>query len=413
MLRIKSDVTDYIFRCKSLTMPALLRNRYFLFFITLYTGVCALVFSYMLYFYVGSDLHAHIQILLSFVEVGSIPTPPGYYTLVYLLHFVMPYNEGYALAAVVVLAAAGFFKYGISYKYLNTYCPGLAGSRIGIFTWALMFFAPLTLFGLEGELWYLGKFTPLIWHNSTSLLSFPFCILLFYYSIQYLETRDNGLLIRIFIVATIIVLIKPSFVFAFLPAFPLSILIIDKKWSADVSKTLALGIPLVAIVILEKILIYNVNPIDSHLETGIIDGIGIRPFYLWLYHSESLLWDVVSSFLFPFFFIVFYFKKLIMDPHAVFAGLLIVVAHLIFFTLVETGPRMTDGNFFWQVILTLFMGYLVLTKHLLNLYFGAVGDVRNERRLSYKTILLLVLFFFHVIGGLAYTIRIFTTHAIS
>ena len=160
-------------------------------------------------------------------------------------------------------------------------------------------------------------------------------------------------------------------------------------------------------------LIYNVNPIDSQLETGVLSGIGIRPLYLWLYHSESLLWDVVSSFLFPFFFILFHFKKLIKDPQAVFAGLLIVVALLIFFTLVETGPRMTDGNFFWQVILTLFMGYLVLTKHLLNHCFGAAESDQIQVRLNYKNILLLILFFFHVIGGLAYTIRIFTTHAIS
>lgn len=393
-------------------MPSLFQDRYFLFFSTSYAGVCALVFSYMLYYYVGSDLHAHIQILLNFVDVGSIPTPPGYYTLVYLLHFVMPYNEGYALAAVVVLTAAGFFKYGVSYKYLLTYGPGLSGGRLGFFAWAVMFFAPLTLFGLEGEFWYLGKFTPLIWHNSTSLLSYPFCILLFYYSVRYLEKRENTLLTRIFIAATIIVLIKPSFVFAFLPAFPMSILIIDRKWSPEVSKSLILSIPILALILLEKILIYNVNPIDSHLETGVLNGIGIRPFYLWLYYSESLSWDVVSSFLFPFFFILFYFKKLIKDPHVVFAGLLIVVALLIFFNLVETGPRMTDGNFFWQVILTLFIGYLVLTKHLLNLCFGA-GDIGGQRRLNYKNILLLFLFFFHVIGGLAYTIRIFTTHAIS
>jgi len=394
-------------------MPLSLGHRYFLFFIILYTGTCALVFSYMLYFYVGSDLHAHIQILLSFVEIGSIPTPPGYYMLVYLLHFLMPYKEGYALAAVVVLTAAGCFKYGISHKYLGTYCPGLGDGSLGFFTWALMFFAPVTLFSLEGELWYLGKFTSLIWHNSTSLLSFPFCILLFYYSIQYVEKRQRGLLAKILITAILIVLIKPSFIFAFVPAFPLAILIVDRKWSPDVLKAMALGIPLVVLIMVEKIVIYNINPIDSHLEEGLVNGIGIRPFFLWLYYSESLLWDVISSFLFPVCFILFYFKILLKDPHAVFSGLLIVVALVIFFTLVETGPRSTDGNFFWQVILTLFMGYLVLTKHLLNLCFGTAGDMRIQRPLNYKNSLLLILFFIHVIGGLAYTIRIFTTHAIS
>src|SRR5690606_25719044 len=121
MLRIKSDVTDHISRCKSLPMPSLFLNHYFLFFITFYAGVCAIVFSYMLYFYVGSDLHAHIQILLSFVEVGSIPTPPGYYTLVYLLYFLMPYKYVIAFSDVVILIVSGCFRLGIREIILCTF----------------------------------------------------------------------------------------------------------------------------------------------------------------------------------------------------------------------------------------------------------------------------------------------------
>src|SRR5690606_21751051 len=117
-----------------------------------------------------------------FLDMGSFPTPPLYYSLVYVLHFIMPYKEGFGMAAWLVLTAAGFFKYLWSINYLMSYCPQVNSRYVNIFAFSLMFFAPITLFGFEGEKWYLAKFTSLIWHNSTTLLSLPFCVLLFYYS---------------------------------------------------------------------------------------------------------------------------------------------------------------------------------------------------------------------------------------
>lgn len=387
----------------------LFKDHNFWLFITLYTVLCAVVFSYMLYYHVPSDINAHTQILMRFVEVDSFPTPPIYYSLVYLLHFIMPYKEGYGMAAMVVLTAAGFLKYGLSYKYLITYCSPLSQRTLNIFTFSLMFFAPITLFYYEGELWYLAKFTPLIWHNSTTLLSLPFCVLLFYLAVRYLETRSPKLLWRILAVAILIVLIKPSFVFPFLPAFPLAILLVDRRWSIELLQSILLIIPLVAIIVVEKALIYNVNPIESHLEEGIISGIGIHPFFLWKYYSETPIWDVVSSFLFPLTFVAFSWRRLFNDPHFILGLLLVMFAFMIYFTLIETGPRMMDGNFFWQVILTLFVFNLVLVKHLLNTCFyqkSAEGGV------TFRGLFLLILFFIHVVGGITYTIRIILTHCI-
>lgn len=387
-------------------------DRYDIFFLIFYTFISSAVFFYILYKQIPTDIGAHTQILLQFLEEGSFPTPPVYYALVYGFHFLLPYKEGFGLAAWAVLTAAAFLKYIWTLRYLKKYCSEINSEYLNSIALGLMFFAPITLIAYEGDYWYLGKFTSLIWHNSTSLLSLPFCILLFYFTVQYLESRKQDWLWKLLGISVLIILIKPSFIFAFLPAFPLAILIIDKKWSADVLKSLAVGIPLVVLIMVEKIFIYNISPIDSHLETGILTGVGIRPFYVWLYYSEFLVWDVVSSFLFPFFFIVFYFKQLIKDPHAVFSALLIVIALLIYFTVVETGARMMDGNFFWQVILTLFMGYLVLCKHLLINYFGENPIFVVRQGLTLKNKFLLVLFFLHVIGGVTYTARIIITHSI-
>lgn len=385
---------------------------YFLFFLILYTSICASVAAYMMYYHVPSDLNAHIQILLRFIETDAIPTPPIYYGLVYLLHFIMPYKEGFALAAVVVLTGAGFLKYGVSCRYLYTYCPGVGLRRVSLFAFLLMFFAPITLFCYEGDLWYLAKFTPLIWHNSTTLLSLPFCVFLFYSAVKYIENRSDSVLWKILLISVIIVLIKPSFIFSFLPAFPLTLLLLDKRWSADFFKVMALGVPLAAIIIVEKILIYNTNPILVHLEDGLVGGIGIKPFFLWLQYSESLGWDIISSFMFPFVFVVAYWKRLLQDPQIILSSLLVLFGLVIYFALVETGSRLMDGNFFWQVILTLFVAYLVLVKHLLNICFASHSIDFSKKGLSLKNVFLLGLFFVHVVGGIAYTLRIVTLHNI-
>jgi hypothetical protein len=387
-------------------------SRYDVFFLTLYTLISSAVFFYILYNQIPSDIGAHTQILISFLEMGSFPTPPLYYSLVYGLHFIMPYKEGFGLAAWAVLTAAAFLKYLWSLQYLKTYCLGVKNRYLNPFAFGLMFFAPLTLFAYEGEYWYLGKFTSLIWHNSTSLLSLPFCILLFYFAVQYLESRRQEILWKILTVSIIIVMIKPSFIFAFLPAFPLSILLLDRKWSVDLSKSLALGVPLVVLIIVEKILIYNVLPLEGHLEQGLISGVGIQPFMILLHYSESLSWDVVSSFFFPFVFILFKYKQLFKDPHFLFSSILVLGAVAIYFTVVETGSRMMDGNFYWQVILTLFVSYLVLCKHLLISCFGNKDGNLAHLGLSVTNKFLLFLFVLHIVGGISYTGRIVITHSI-
>ena len=387
-------------------------NRYDVFFLTLYTLISSTVFFYILYNQIPTDIGAHTQILLRFLEAGSFPTPPLYYALVYGLHFLLPYKEGFGLAAWAVLTAAVFLKYLWSLQYLKKYCPDIKGKYINIFAFGLMFFAPITLIAYEGEYWYLGKFTSLVWHNSTSLLSLPFCVLLFCFSVQYLESRRQKWLWKILAVSVVIVLIKPSFIFAFLPAFPMTILLLDRKWSLDLSKSLLFGVPVVVLIMVEKILIYNVLPLDGHLEEGLVSGVGIRPFMIFLYYSEALSWDVASSFLFPFVFILFKYNQLVKDPHFLLSGILVLVALAIYFTVVETGSRMMDGNFYWQVILTLFVSYLVLCKHLLISCFDNRDGNLVHPDLSVTNKFLLCLFVLHIVGGISYTGRIFITHSI-
>lgn len=371
-----------------------------------YTIISGGVYFYILYFNVPSDIRTHIQILLKFLDHGSFPTPPIYYALVYGLHFFMPYKAGYAMAALCVLTAAGFFKFMFSMEYLKAFTPEKSCTLIGPLVFCLMFFSPvLWLYG-EGEYWYLGKFTPTIWHNSTSLLAFPFCILLFQLSLPYIEKPKINLLFPIFIVAFTIIWIKPSFIFPFIPAFPLMVYLRIKKFSRFILYAIFLSLILVGLILVEKIIIYDHGLLDELISGEKKSGIALKPLVVWLTWTEHPTRDLFLSFLFPATFILFYFKELVKDTHFIFSTLLVFFGILIFFLFVETGPRHLDGNFYWQIILTLYIWYLVMVKNLLIKILPNGISFTKLKGLYAKDKNLIFLFLIHVLSGFAYLARI-------
>jgi len=380
-------------------------TRYDFFFLTLYTLLCGSIFSYILYHQIPSDIGAHTQILLRFLERDSFPTPPLYYTLLYLLHFIMPYKEGFGLAALLILTGAGFLKYFWSLSYLKRYCPQVDSKYVNIFVFALMFFAPIILFWNDGQYWYLGKFTSVIWHNSTTLLSLPFSILLFYYSLIFFEDGNKRLLGAIYVICVVIILIKPSFIFSFLPAFIIILFFLEQQFSKTFNICLVGALSLIILIMIEKEIIYSDGLLDHIYAGGSTSEIKIKPFFVWLSWSEHPVKDIVVSFLFAIFFVLFYFKVLIKDLHFVYSTLMLLIGLMIFFSLVETGHRILDGNFYWQVIISLSIWHLVLVKNFL-LLSRATFSYGSNAVLNCKNWFLIILFVLHVVSGFTYLARI-------
>ncbi len=68
---------------------------------------------------------------------------------------------------------------------------------------------------------YLGKTVSNVWHNSTIIFLFPFALILFWeeYKIIYKKGYCNkGKILLVFILVVLNALIKPSFLFVFIPA---------------------------------------------------------------------------------------------------------------------------------------------------------------------------------------------------
>lgn len=75
---------------------------------------------------------------------------------------------------------------------------------------------------------YLGRTPSVVWHNSTIIAVFPFAILLFWRQLRLFDSKDTSLfnkdVLIVILLVVLNILIKPSFIFVFIPVTAVLIL---------------------------------------------------------------------------------------------------------------------------------------------------------------------------------------------
>jgi hypothetical protein len=382
-------------------------NKYLFSFV--YLIICLFIFGYIKHFNIFTDIQLHVKLLITYLDYNSFPIPPLYYFCIYLISFFHADANSLMISSVIVLTIASLFKYKITLQYLN------ANSNIkynAIFAFCLMFFFPIVFFYFNQNFWYLGKFTANIWHNSTTIFVFPFCLYLFFLSIQFFKKYSRFLFFKIIITIILILLIKPSFLFAFIPTFPLMFLFFEKKINIKTIYSLLISLIAFILLVFLKIIIYNVGEMDNIIYSQKSEII-IAPFKVFLLYTNNILFDVVSSFLFHVVIISFLYKKLMKDYHFIFAIALVLISLIIYFLLAEAGPRFKHGNFYWQVPISMFILNMVLTKHLIFFLYQKQTKTINCKKLNslfFKKIILTLLFLIHFFSGVFYLFRLIWHH---
>lgn len=371
-----------------------------------YASLCLLIFVSIFILRIGTDLQSHIRILVKYLDAGSFPFPPLYYLFVYIFAFFQKNSISLAIGSIIVLSIASFFKYKFTVAYFQD---NLSNKTIekGFYIFFLMFFSPVISLWNINSYWYLGKFTSLIWHNSTTIFVFPLCIYLFLITLKHIEHFSKKSFIHILIASVIIALSKPSFLFAFIPAFPLITIYNNKKIDKIFLYNTSISVLLFSFIILQKYIIYDVGALDNIIYGSLQSNVIIAPFKPWLHYAKYPFSALATSFLFPVVFISFYFKRLFKDTHFVFSLSLISFSIFVFLTFAESGPRMYHLNFYWQIPVSLFLMIMVLVKHL---YLLLKENPKNNavNGWNFKSVKIQTIRYFyylHVLSGIAYTMR--------
>ncbi len=331
------------------------------------------IIFYYFSFIIPTDIPLHAQFIKDYAY-GNKPFQVNflYYITVYALSFFSSKTSALLVISVYVLSAITFFKYNIVKKIINSEMANttLNTNNISSLTaFLLLFCFSLPSILILQNYYYLLHFPANVWHNSTTIFAMPFVILLFWTSLQQLTEFKQKRLFWISVLIVLNILIKPSFVFVYILAYPLLLL---KKHK--LSKLFWINLTPILIsfvlILIEYYFIFESKPEQTTNATIVIDFFH----YLKVWGQAQSVLDILkiisstllSGFLFPILLLTKN-KQLLKLDMIQFALISVTVGVLISYTFCETGDRAFDGNFLWQNYMSTFLLFMVCAIQLLKL----------------------------------------------
>lgn len=365
----------------------------------LFTLSLLLFLTIMVHLSGNTDLPAHVKIAMNMNTMGNLFSGNFVlYLLINLFSFFTGKLTFMKIVLCVLLAIAITLRYHIVQRYLNCFMLEKK-SQLLSFSLSVIYIVPLfyflKVFGifLNTNSMYFGYFVPNVWHNSTIIFLFPFAILLYLLSVKQYHEFDRKRNFLICLLVVLNVLIKPSFFFVFIVAYPFMI-VLHKGFSQSVKYIL---LPLISGLI-SLLYVYSTIYNGNDGSEVIISFQNVLNFDFWITNIQYL---VISLFLPILYFIVNY-KVLVKDWEFLYVLLLFIVSVGIFYLSQETGPRANHGNFYWQIVISTWLIFLYLAKHIF------ITKPRDEKQLKLN-FLFKTLFSIHVLMGLIYILKLLLT----
>ena len=365
---------------------------------------CVLLFTFLVK-YVPTDIQLHNNSLEK-RNLENAPYPPNFLYF-FLVNLFSGFSNNRFLmdgAAIILLSLATTAKFIISKIIIvdlsKTFNIRYSHKNLSLIALALFFcFAIPDFYNIFiSKKMYIGKFVPTVWHNSTTIFLFPIAILLFW---KQLKVFDNNTilpfkdLVLISFLVIINILIKPSFIFVYIPV---TFLMLLKSFRTDNPKRFLLKLtPLFIgglLILLQYILIY-------HFEYGILhsepSSVKISaPFEL--LRKRNPIWYIPISFFsslaLPLLSMITY-RKIFKFMPFVYALCLTIVGILISAFILESGPRMWHGNFGWQ---NKICTYLLMLSTITFIIPKIKDNIPDSRTTKFLLIVIVV----HSLSGIIY-----------
>ncbi|MCE7996138.1 MAG: hypothetical protein HEP71_29430 [Roseivirga sp.] len=359
-------------------------------------GISFLVFAAIFALHVPTDIQVHIQ-------RNSYPNPaPGfmtnflYYWLVWLVSYLVPSQTFLGVFFSALLAFAVMWKYKLSRALIfeklvlrdknQTMARWMIISSIGL---VFAFSLPVSLNLAD---YYLGQFSPNIWHNSTTIVVMPFVILAFYASYTYLLKPANGSFGLLILWTALIYIIKPSILPVLALVFPLLAL---SRYPLKRPFWMAALYSLLVILMLITPMLFVAGGSAGRNEGG---GLAFGLFEVWSLYSDNYLVSLLATLLFPILCVVLYLKKAKEHLLLSYGWTTWLVAFLMFAFIHETGQFFKAGNFGWQLIMASYLLFLTSV-----IFFNK--QLMKKGMIEKKDKAIMAAFLLHVVSGAVYLVK--------
>lgn len=364
------------------------------------------IFSYIMFIVKWeSDLWAHVNIAKEMlVEHRLFTTNFLMYFLVNLLTLFSGADIPMRIVLVLLISLANTAKYVLVreafIEWSSVKIAKLAAvAMLFVYVIPLMYFLkPLGIF-LSADNMYTGYYVPNVWHNSTILCMMPFAIACYLLSVKQFFDYSDKRNWQIAILLTLSVLVKPSFFFVYVCAFPVIILSrygLNREFFRSLIPLLVGGLCLAY----EYLTIYYNGGNDN--SSVVIDIAQLFTLDFWKSH---ILYLSVSLSL-PILFLCLYGRSVVRDREFWFVLIMIVCGLGMMWCCKETGPRAAHGNFNWQAIAALWFVYFYILK-------AALTNSEEQASLNrggYSRIIILLAFGLCVVMGFVYLGKFIITY---
>ncbi len=373
--------------------------------LALFTFVISFVIFFgIFYLKIPTDLQDHVYGLTLILKNHSFPIPPLYYFLLYLFSGFSADIGALSNVAIVILSLAVALKYYYSVDLIAGFYPNKKiDPLLNVAIWLFIFSAPI-VYNYKQMLF--GRIATNFWHNSTTILLMPFALLLLSHSIKFLQLKQPEIknVISIVFLGIINLLIKPSFLFPFIPTFLIMVGLTSGLRSQLFKTAFYIALTLGALIFLEYYSIYKMTVIDAVRFKNDAKGLTIKPFYTFLMFSDGswavMLLNFLAGLLFPVFCCLFFFKDILKEKGLIYVGILFLIAFLIGTLITEQGIMASNGNFLWQLHISNYILFLFLIKFI---YDKFIQNSKIDKRI----LLLIITFSIHVLSGFLYLAKIF------
>lgn len=376
-------------------------------------AIMVAIFAYVMFVIKwATDLPAHAYAAQIMLEEGKLFS--GNFLMYFLVNlFTLFIGAKYPMRAILVLliSTANTAKYVIVRNAFREhlspkYSAWASASLLLVYIIPIIYLANLIgiSFGDEPNNMYLGYYVPNVWHNSTYLCMMPFAIATYQLSVKQFHEYLNERNWQIAIVLAISVLIKPSFFFIYIIAYPCMICLQYRFTIRFWESIWPIGVG-IAILAYEYISIYIYGTIDIYESEEnskvVIDILSVLSSSFW--NVEKVIYILISL-SFPLLFLLLEYRRVIHDKEFWFVAIMLFTAIGISLCCKEIGPRASHGNFGWQVIAAMWFVYYYILRVLTKTSEG-------ERQLRYgiRIKLLSYIYCTHVIFGVIYVVRFIIT----
>jgi hypothetical protein len=332
------------------------------------------------------DYKLHLDFARLMERRGSIVTErPGFEAMTIAVSHLFASRNRLVLAAIWISVAAMVAKFGLSAFMLER---EVGRERSLSVAFALLFLAPITLdwrlhplvpIGMSPVV--LGQMSGFIFHSPTTVLVFPFSLLLFYCSFR----ERHGLA---GLLAAAQCLIKPNFVAAWMPAFALLVLWRHGPRWRPLARSAVAVVPALGVLLFQFMTTERLG-----------DGMIVAPFRAWRVFSDNILWSIVRSLAFPLVFCAVYFREIRGSAEHWFAWGIFFIAFWQYALLYITGP-VYFGNWTWGRHLSIYIVFLLCLGRFVTVV-ARPESWRGMRRIA-ANVGLIALLALHFTSGLRY-----------